>query len=64
MIQMKAAVVHAPGGPEALKLEMRPIPDHFAIRSFSGDTLNCKRPDFMPLIGYARVSTDDQTPLP
>jgi DNA invertase Pin-like site-specific DNA recombinase len=33
-------------------------------RSFIGDILNCKRPDFMPLIGYARVSTEDQTPLP
>ena len=33
-------------------------------RSFSGDTQNCKRPIFMPLIGYARVSTEDQTPLP
>ncbi|SCM65889.1 DNA invertase [Donghicola eburneus] len=33
-------------------------------RSFSSDILNCKRPDFMPLIGYARVSTEDQTPLP
>lgn len=26
MTQMKAAVVHSPGGPEALQLEMRPIP--------------------------------------
>lgn len=33
-------------------------------RSFSGDILNCKRPVFMPLIGYARVSTEDQPPLP
>ncbi|SDX52559.1 Site-specific DNA recombinase [Celeribacter indicus] len=33
-------------------------------RSFIGDILNCKRPSFMPLIGYARVSTEDQTPLP
>ena len=33
-------------------------------RSFSGDILNCKRPVSMPLIGYARVSTEDQTPLP
>ena len=32
--------------------------------SFSSDTLNCKRAVFMPLIGYARVSTEDQTPLP
>src|SRR6056297_1113756 len=37
---------------------------HPAKRSFNCDTLNCKRPDFMPLIGYARVSTEDQTPLP
>lgn len=33
-------------------------------RSFSSDAINCKGPVFMPLIGYARVSTDDQTPLP
>ena len=33
-------------------------------RSFNCDTLNCKQPVFMPLIGYARVSTEDQTPLP
>ena len=33
-------------------------------RSFSGGILNCKRPVSMPLIGYARVSTEDQTPLP
>ena len=33
-------------------------------RSFSGDILNCNRPVSMPLIGYARVSTEDQTPLP
>lgn len=32
--------------------------------SFISDTLNCKRPDFMSLIGYASVSTEDQTPLP
>ena len=33
-------------------------------RSFIRGTLNCKQPVFMPLIGYARVSTEDQTPLP
>lgn len=30
-------------------------------QSFSGRIRNCKRQDFMPLIGYARVSTEDQT---
>ncbi len=33
-------------------------------RSFSNDIRNCKKPVLMPLIGYARVSTEDQTPLP
>jgi DNA invertase Pin-like site-specific DNA recombinase len=33
-------------------------------QSFTSDTKNCRRPDLMPLIGYARVSTEDQTPLP
>ena len=33
-------------------------------RSFIGDTENCKKRFLMPLIGYARVSTEDQTPLP
>ena len=33
-------------------------------RSFISRILNCKRQDLMPLIGYARVSTEDQTPLP
>ncbi len=33
-------------------------------RSFISDIGNCKRPVLMPLIGYARVSTEDQTPLP
>ena len=33
-------------------------------RSFIKDIINCKRPVLMPLIGYARVSTEDQTPLP
>ena len=33
-------------------------------RSFMDDILNCKRPVLMPLIGYARVSTEDQHPLP
>ena len=33
-------------------------------RSFIGRIRNCKRQDLMPLIGYARVSTEDQTPLP
>ena len=34
-------------------------------RSFSDDTLICKTgPLPVPLIGYARVSTEDQTPLP
>lgn len=37
---------------------------HVYKRSFIGDTLNCKRPVLMPLIGYARVSTEDQSPLP
>ena len=32
--------------------------------SFISRILNCKRQDLMPLIGYARVSTEDQTPLP
>ena len=32
--------------------------------SFIRDILNCKRLFSMPLIGYARVSTEDQTPLP
>jgi hypothetical protein len=30
-------------------------------QSFIGDIRNCKRPVLMPLIGYARVSTEDQT---
>mgnify|MGYP002830190185 CR=1 FL=1 len=33
-------------------------------RSFSNDIRNCKKTVLMPLIGYARVSTEDQTPLP
>ncbi|SEG32053.1 Resolvase, N terminal domain [Jhaorihella thermophila] len=33
-------------------------------QSFISNTPNCKQADFMPLIGYARVSTEDQTPLP
>jgi len=33
-------------------------------RSFISRIRNCKRQDLMPLIGYARVSTEDQTPLP
>ena len=35
-----------------------------AKRSFSPDILNRKAPWPMPLIGYARVSTEDQTALP
>lgn len=31
-------------------------------RSFVGDIINCKRPVFVSLIGYARVSTEDQPP--
>lgn len=37
---------------------------HVYKRSFISDYKNCKRPVFMPLIGYARVSTEDQTPIP
>ena len=34
-------------------------------RSFISDIINCKTgPCPVPLIGYARVSTEDQTPLP
>ena len=33
-------------------------------RSFTGDVLHWKPPYPMPLIGYARISTEDQTPLP
>ena len=33
-------------------------------RSFTPDIVNCKAVCSMPLIGYARVSTEDQTPLP
>ena len=33
-------------------------------RSFIDDIPNWKRPCPMPLIGYARISTEDQTPLP
>ena len=33
-------------------------------RSFNSIYLNCKRVVLMALIGYARVSTEDQTPLP
>lgn len=33
-------------------------------RSFIKHIRNCKRRDFTPLIGYARVSTEDQPPLP
>lgn len=37
---------------------------HVYKRSFNSDYKNCKRPVLMPLIGYARVSTEDQTPIP
>jgi hypothetical protein len=33
----------------------------FYKRSFISGMCNCKRPVLMPLIGYARVSTEDQT---
>lgn len=33
-------------------------------RPFAPDIINCKAPCPMPLIGYARVSTEDQTALP